>query len=205
MRTRAGAHAAGAVLSRVPMASTPERAAPARPRGLLGWSVFAWGIGGVVLLLAQALARLAPLAWEAVQAGLSGLQWTILAVWVVANAHAEGYRGFHRRFSPRVVARALHLSSHPRGTLVLLAPLYCMSLVHASRRGLIVARVLVLAIVLLVVSVRMLDQPWRGIVDAGVVVGLGIGTLSLLGFVALAIAGRPPAIDPDLPPAEPTR
>lgn len=164
--------------------------------------MFAWGIVGVVALLAQALVRLAPLAWDAVVGGLSAFQWAILCAWVAISAHAEGYRGFHRRFSPRVVARALHLSARPRLGLVLVAPIYCMSLVHASRRGLIVARVLVVAIVLLVVSVRMLDAPWRGIVDAGVVVGLGLGTLSLLGFVAAAIGGRPPAIDPDLPPAD---
>lgn len=192
------------VLSAVPMASAPVTGAPARsigrPRGVWGWSVFAWGIVGVVALLAQALGRLAPLAWDAIEGGLTVLQWAVLVAWVVINAHAEGYRGFHRRFSPRVVARALHLSAQPRAALVLLAPLYCMSLLHASRRGMIVARVLVLAIVLVVVCVRMLEQPWRGIVDAGVVVGLGLGTLSLLGFTAMAIAGRPPAIDPDLPP-----
>jgi hypothetical protein len=165
-----------------------------------GWLVFTWGVLGVVALLGQALLRLSPLAWEAVTSELSALQWLVLAGWVVLNAHAEGYRGFHRRFSPRVVARALHLARHPRPIFVAFAPIFCMSLVGASRRGQIVARVVVVAIVALVIGVRMLEQPWRGIIDAGVVAGLGLGTLSLLGFVVAALLGRPPSIDPDLAP-----
>ena len=34
---------------------------------------------------------------------------------------------------------------------------------------------------------RMLPQPWRGILDAGVVVGLSIGISSILYFVYVAI------------------
>jgi hypothetical protein len=44
----------------------------------------------------------------------------------------------------------------------------------------IVAWSVLIGIVVLVVSVRSLAQPWRGIVDAGVVVGLVLGWLSLL-------------------------
>lgn len=158
-----------------------------------------WGVLGVAALLVQALLRLTPLAIEALRSGLTALQWGIAAAWVVLNAHAEGYRGFHRRFSPRVVARAQWLARHPRPWLVLLAPIFCMSLVHASRRGKIVARMLLVGIVGIVIAVRMLEQPWRGIVDAGVVVGLGLGLLSLLYFFVRALAGHPAAVDPDLP------
>lgn len=174
----------------------------ARPRGILGWLLFAWGVLGVVALLASSLWRLGPLAWEAIESGLSTVQWAVLAVWVVVSAHAEGYRGFHRRFSPRVVARALYLGAHPHLVWGLLAPIYCMSLVHASRRGKIVARTLVVAIVGLVILIRALAQPWRGVIDAGVVVGIGLGLASMLGFAVAALAGRPPAIDPDLPATE---
>ncbi len=159
---------------------------------------FAWGLIGVVALLSQALVRLGVLAWEAIDGGLSTTQWAVLAGWVAVMAHSEGYRGFHRRFSPRVVARALHLRRHPTPVRVALAPLFCMSLFGASRRGTIVARSVVVGIVTLVLVVRTLDQPWRGIIDAGVVVGLGIGLTSLLGFLVAAALGRPPEIDPDL-------
>lgn len=167
-----------------------------------GRLVEVWGVFGVVALLVQALWRLTPLALDAIVGGLTPLQWVLLCVWVVINAHAEGYRGFHRRFSPRVVARAQWLATHPRPGLVLLAPVFCMSLIYASRRGLIVARAVLAGIVAIVIGVRMLEQPWRGIVDAGVVVGLGVGLLSMLYFYARALAGRPPAVDPDLPPEE---
>jgi hypothetical protein len=161
--------------------------------------LIAWGVLGVVALLVQALWRLTPIALEALGSGLSPLHWGITLAWVGINAHAEGYRGFHRRFSPRVVARAQWLADNPRPWLVALAPIFCMSLVHASRRGLIVARVLLLGIVGIVAVVRLLPQPWRGIVDAGVVVGLGLGLLSLLYFYVRELWGHPPAADPDLP------
>jgi hypothetical protein len=134
----------------------------------------------VLLLLGQALYRLLPLALEPLLDGsMSALQWALYLGWVVFNAYAEGYRGFQRSFSPRVVARAIHLAHHPRPSHVLLAPLFCMALFHAKRKNLILAWGLTSAIVVVIVAVRQLPQPWRGIVDGGVVVGLVWGALSL--------------------------
>jgi hypothetical protein len=179
-----------------------ERAQPDPPVPPVRPLVFAWGVFGVLAILAQALWRLSPLAWEAMTSGMTALQWFVFAVWVGFNAYAEGIRGFHRRFSPRVVARAAWLSAHPTTMRVVLAPIYCMSLFGASRRGLIVARILVLAIVAIVVAVRMLEQPWRGIVDAGVVIGLSIGAVSIVWFAIRAARGVPPPMPPDLPDDE---
>ncbi len=161
--------------------------------------IAAWGVLGVVALLAQALWRLTPLAMEAVAGGLSAFQWAVLGAWVLVNAHAEGYRGFHQRFSPRVVARAMALARSPRPLHVLVAPLFCMSLLHASRRGLAVAYGILGGVILLVLAVRHLDQPWRGIVDAGVVVGLGLGLVSIVWHALRAVLGHPPPSHPDLP------
>ena len=162
--------------------------------------VFAWGILGVVMLLLQAVIRLGPLAWDAARSGLTPLQWGVGATWVVLMAHAEGWRGFHRAFSPRVVARAQWLREHPSLGLGLLAPVFCMGLLHATPRRLWTSRILLLAIVGLIVAVRQLPQPWRGIVDAGVVVGLAIGLTSLLGYTIAALRGRMPDVDLELPP-----
>jgi hypothetical protein len=165
----------------------------------IGWVALLWGVLGVVALVTQPLFRLTPMALEAIRSGLSGWQWAVLVAWVAINAHAEGYRGFHLRFSPRVVARAEYLAENPRPLWVLLAPLFCMSLFHASRRGLFVARALVVGIVLLVLVIRELSQPWRGIVDAGVVMGLGLGVASLLYHFVRWLLGHPPPMSPDLP------
>ncbi len=165
----------------------------------LGRLAAAWGVLGVLALLGQALGRLTPRAIEAVQSGLTTTQLVVLAGWLVFMVWTEGVRGFHRRFSPRVVARAQWLSRNPRPLFVLFAPLFCMSLFHASRRGLVVARVLVLAIVGLVAIVSQMSQPWRGIVDAGVVAGLGVGAASILLFAVRALGGTPPPVPPDLP------
>lgn len=171
----------------------------------IGRAALLWGVLGVMAVVLQPLVRLTPRVVEAIEAGLTGVQWAILGGWVVVNAHAEGYRGFHRRFAPRVVARAAYLARHPRPLWVALAPLFCMSLFHASRRGKLVARALVVAIVLLVIAVRLLEQPWRGIVDAGVVVGLGLGALSLGYWLVRLGLGHAPAVSPDLPEARSAR
>ena len=165
----------------------------------MGGLAFAWGILGVLAVLSQALWRLYPLAWEAIEAGLSGLQWAILVGWVLMMMHAEGYRGFHKKFSPRVVARAMWLRDNPRPLFVAFAPLFCMNLFHASKRGRWTARFVVLGIVGLILVVRSLPQPWRGIVDAGVVLGLTIGVASIMYFLVRALGGTPPPIEPDLP------
>jgi hypothetical protein len=163
-----------------------------------------WGVLGVVTLLTQSLVRLSPRAWAAIAGGLSAPQWTLLGAWVTINAYAEGWRGFHHRFSPRVVARARVLARDARPLDAVFAPLFCMSLYHASRRGRWTARIVVVTIVALVLAVRLLPQPWRGIIDAGVVVGLGTGLLSLAWHAVRALGGRPPAIAPDVPDASAT-
>src|SRR5690606_32905631 len=113
----------------------PEAAAGVPLLGALG---AAWGLGAVVLLLVQAIARLAPLAVEGLTAHpLAGWQWTLAGAWTAGMAWSEGYRGFQRAFSPRVVARALYLARNPRPVHVLLAPFFCMGLVHARRRRLV--------------------------------------------------------------------
>lgn len=167
---------------------------------LTGRLAATWGVLGVIAFLAQALVRLGAIAFEGVAQLTSPLEHIVLAIWVLVMAYAEGWRGFHRRFSPRVVARALVLARDPRPLRALLAPLFCMSLFGASRRGLLVARILLGGIVVLVLFVRMLDQPWRGVVDAGVVVGLGIGTASIGWHAARALRGLPLGVDADVAP-----
>jgi hypothetical protein len=150
--------------------------------------IASWGILGVALLLGRALYQLTPFALEAVASSALGpLHWLILAAWVGFNAYAEGYVGFHQKFSPRVVQRALDLGRNWTPLRALLAAPYCIGLFDAPRRTMITGWVMVILITALVIGVRHVPQPWRGIIDAGVVVGLGIGLVSLLARYVAAL------------------
>lgn len=146
--------------------------------------------------MARALVSLTPIALEPICAGqLGAWHWVVLAGWVVINAYAEGLVGFHRKFSPRTVDRALFLGRNPSLGRVVLAPLFCMGLFHASRKTLIVSWTLLLGIATLVIFMRQLEQPWRGIIDAGVVVGLALGLVSLCGlFLRAVVTKRVPVL-----------
>jgi hypothetical protein len=135
----------------------------------------------------------------AVETGLSAKQWALLLGWALLLVVVEGYRGFQRSFSPRVVARAWHLGRNPSLLTGLLAPLYCMGLMHASRRRLVGSWLVLASIVGLVMLIRTLEQPARGIVDAGVVAGLAWGLVATVIFVARALRGEIPAVSLELP------
>ncbi len=138
-----------------------------------------WGIIGVSIVLLYSIGRLAEFALEAINDGLTIWQTIVLILVVVFMAYSEGYRGFHLRFSPRVVARALYLHRFPTVGNSLLAPLFCVGYFAATRRTLMTIWGGTLAIIGLVLLVHQMSQPWRGILDAGVVVGLTWGQISL--------------------------
>lgn len=148
--------------------------------GLLG---FIWGVGGILTLLSFAVFRLGGVALEIDYQSLSLHHWLVMVLWFIYMVWAEGYKGFHKAFAPRVVVRANYLSEHPRFSHVALAPLYCMGYVHATARRRITSMALTSMIICFVLLVRMLPQPWRGIIDIGVVAGLVAGILSILYFL----------------------
>jgi hypothetical protein len=163
--------------------------------------VYAWAILGVLILLGQGLAKLVPVAGQAVFGPLSFGERTVLWLFVAANFYLEGYRGFQLRFVPRVVSRAHHLATtpRPRTWTLLLAPLFAMGYFHAKRRALVSAWIVSALIVLAIVAVRHLPHPWRGIVDAGVVAGLGYGTLVFVYQAILCAITGTVLADADLP------
>jgi hypothetical protein len=160
----------------------------------------AWGILGVIAVLMFAVVRLAPIALQAIVGGLNLGQWALLAANVGFMAWSEGYVGFQQRFSPRVAARALYLCRNdmPISTL-LLAPFFCCGYFCATRRVRFAVWMGTCGIILLVLAVHQLSQPWRGILDAGVVVGLSWGLLSLIFHVFRAFTSERFDRSPEMP------
>jgi len=161
--------------------------------------LYLWAVLGVAALLIQAIIRLSEVSWEALVSGeLTPLEYAICAVCVALNAYLDGYRGFQQKFVPRVLARAHHLALYPKRWPALLAPLYAMAFFHATRKARIAAWSITLLVIVAILVVRSLPQPWRGIVDAGVVVGLAWGLVSLTLGAISHLAGSAPTADPEI-------
>jgi len=153
--------------------------------GLLG---AIWGVGGISLLFGSALFRLYPHARELCDLSFEWIHWSALTASLVFFGYAKGYKVLYLKFSPRVAARARYIKRNPTLPRVLFAPFFCMGYFHTTRRRKIVSYCLTALIVGLIVLVRQLAQPWRGIIDAGVVLGLGWGLVSIWFFTFKAFA-----------------
>lgn len=177
--------------------STPPDT-PTRP---LEWFIFAWGVLGVVFIIGQAIVRLSPNALAVADFELSFVHWTVGSLWAAFMLYSEGWRGFHLQFSPRVVARTLGLLRAPHRRWSPVAPIVAMGLVYGTARRLRISRTLMLGIVVLVLIVRQVPQPWRGIIDIGVVLGLVFGVLSIVVHAVRASLGHPPGTPLEFPDA----
>lgn len=166
---------------------------------LLGLFGACWGVFGVVAILADAILRLAPRAFALVDIDLTFVEGMSLVAIVGFFGFVEGYRGFQKSFSPRVVARAFALRDGAHPLLCVFAPLFTMALIVATPRRLVGSWALVTMIVGFVIAIRLLPDPWRGIVDAGVVVGLSWGAASIVALAARALVAGPPDVDLALP------
>jgi len=132
-------------------------------------------------LLIMAIYRLSPYTFELLQQPLSLVHYVALVGSCLFMAYSEGYKGFQKSFSPRVVSRArCLLTDDAKLHWRLLAPLFCMSWFAAPRKRKIVVAILTLMIVCCVVGMKYVPQPWRGIIDAGVLVGLSWGIASII-------------------------
>jgi hypothetical protein len=169
--------------------------------GLLG---VLWAFIGTVGLLGFSIVRLAKIATNAFAYDWQAYHWLALGIMVAFMAYTEGYRGFQKSFAPRVAARIRYLCEHPRPLWVLLAPLFCMGYFYIRKREKMVIYTLTIGIILIVIGLRFLTQPWRGIVDVGVIVGLSWGLVAIAIFTlrALTAASFPyaPALPDDAKP-----
>ncbi len=149
---------------------------------LLGTLTATWGIAGVLLLIGAAMVRLTRVGLDAFDYPLRMHHWAFFVVFLLFMLISEGYRGFQKSFAPRVATRARELQLDPRPLQVFLAPLVCMGLVYATPSRMLRSYGLAGMIVIFVLIVRQLPQPWRGLVDLGVAAGLLWGMLALILF-----------------------
>mmetsp|Transcript_34826 Transcript_34826/g.81323 ORF Transcript_34826/g.81323 Transcript_34826/m.81323 type:complete len:213 (-) Transcript_34826:44-682(-) len=178
----------------------PRTAGTSQKAAVLPSAAAVWGVLGVMALLANGLRRMIPTALTPFSTGLSPPAWTAYGLTCLFFAYAEGYRGFQKRFSPLVVRRALLLDGRRPCIQQALAPAFAMAFFHADRRRKAVSYSLAMGIVAIVAIVKRLPYPYRSILDAGVVVGLGWGMASIGVLFAKALyTGRQPSVDPCLP------
>jgi len=167
-----------------------------------------WGSLGVIYILAKAIFRVMPIALEPFKASTSlvftPIQWSLYAASCLFFAYAEGYKGFHLKFSPLVVKRSFTLvlgtkqGNNPINYI--LAPLFSMGLFAATKKRMIVSWSISIGVAIIVALVKKLSPVPRCILDAGVVVGLSLGSLSILyHYLRSMITGTLPNIDPCLP------
>jgi hypothetical protein len=166
---------------------------------MIGKAGAVWGVLGVILLFGSAVFRLLPYALELRGIPLGWSYELVLVLCLVVIGGGKGYFIFHRKYAPRVVARAAYLAHHPTFMRVLLAPFFCMSFFYATRKRKIISYGVTSGVVGLILLVRRLEQPWHGIVDAGVSFGLGLGMVSIGLFALRAIAGKGANVAIDTP------
>lgn len=99
-------------------------------------------------------------------------------------AYTEGYKGFQKSYSQKFSRRAASLTTDAPLLHKLLAPFFCMNYFAADKKALKLAYILTSVIIGLVIAFSYIPQPWRGILDFGVVAGLSWG---LIATVAICI------------------
>lgn len=150
-------------------------------------------------MLLYAVIRLAGIGLESFDYEYRWYHWVLLAVNVGFMAYSEGYKGFQKAYAPRLAARMRYLRDHPTPVSALLAPLFGMGYFHTTRTRLIVSYGLTVMIVVFVYVAHQLPQPWRGILDIGVVVGLSWGLISIAWFSWQALGDGEFEYSPELP------
>jgi len=166
-----------------------------------------WGSMGVIYILVKAIRRVLPIAMEPFAGGsltFSPFQWSMYALSCLFFAYAEGYKGFHLKFAPLVVKRSFTLvigTPHGNNPInYLLSPLYSMGLFAATRKRLITSWSVTLGVAAIVAMVKRLPIVPRCILDAGVIVGLSLGSLSIAyHFIRSIMTGKLPNVDACLP------
>ena len=158
-----------------------------------------WGVSGACLFLAIAVWRMFGRVIEGFEEPLGPVHYAVLVPWVLFMAYSEGYKGFQKSFSPRVASRAVYLRKHSTPLRAILAPVFCMGFFDSTRKRKIVIWVLLIGVTLLVILFNFIPQPWRGVLDFGVVVGLSWGVMATLICFFKYWFNEESKVDPEIP------
>ncbi len=158
-----------------------------------------WGVAGVSALLGWAVVRLTPYTMEVFQLDLQWYHWALLVLNVLFMSYTEGYKGFQLGAAPRVAARVRYLYKNPNWLHVIFSPFFCSSYFYTTRRRLIARYILTAMIIMLIIAVSRFHQPWRGIADAGVLIGLAWGLIAIVYYSIKALWVDEFEYSPELP------
>ena len=184
------------------MTATRADTGPYRePVSVLGGIAACWACVGVIGLLAFAIARLSLVVAAGLEVHWGWPHWLGACVNAAFMGWSEGYRGFQLRFSPRSAARVKWLAHHPSPLRTALAPLFAMGYFQATGRRMIGVYALTFFVVVAIVVVHRLPQPWRAALDVGVIIGLAWGAASFLWSLQRTFAVQGFPVSPELPAA----
>mmetsp|Transcript_67068 Transcript_67068/g.169323 ORF Transcript_67068/g.169323 Transcript_67068/m.169323 type:complete len:260 (+) Transcript_67068:54-833(+) len=197
-RLKARTSASGGVTRHAEDVSASAVAQPMR-----SGAVQAWGVFGVCGYLSYGIAKVVPIVLDGLGAIDAWWQWGLLAATLLFFAYVEGYKGFQLGFSPRVVSRAWVVSEEVDDAPVwhkALAPAFCIGYFHGTTKRVITSWAVTTVIFAVVIGVKQLPNPYRAIIDAGVIVGLLWGVISILVlYFQSQQKSTPPDFDPALP------
>ncbi len=151
-----------------------------------GYIAVIWAIFGLFVLLIFASWRLSAYTIESFTMPLDWLHWLVFIGWAIFMALSEGYQGFQLKFSPRFAARCKYLLSNATWLQTFLAPLFCMAYFHAPKKRVIATFALTIMIIAFIFVFRFVPQPWKGLLDFGVVLGLIWGLFSTIYYLIKA-------------------
>lgn len=153
-----------------------------------------WAGVGVSVILFSAMYRLSAHVLEFFYLPTLSVKDILLAsIWTIFMAYSEGYKGFQKGFSPRVAARTKYLFDQPSIINSVFAPFFVMGFFNSVKKRLITVWLLTSLIFILVMVVKYIPQPWRGIIDMGVLIGLAWGLLSF--YYSLYLAFTQPSFN----------
>lgn len=159
-----------------------------------------WGVAGAITLLSFALTRMTRPMMEAFSGKFELGIWhyAVAVLWAIFMGYSEGYKGFQKGYSPRVASRALYLRDKCTWLRLLLAPLFCLGFINSTKRRRITVFAILGVITLIVVLFKYIDQPWRGVLDLGVVIGLSWGIIATLVYLIKFWTAKEVTFDPEV-------